>query len=306
MTSGYRPQSNGQTERVNRIMEDMLRHYIDASQTNWAVLLPLVEFAVNDSYHESIQTTPFEVNYGKRPNLPLDNILRGEGRVSTNCDSAAERAEYIFAAVKKAKSAMQAAQQRQKFVADARRQSAEFHVDDMVLLSTSNIKLKFKGTPKLLPKWIGPFKVTSVINSVAYKLELPSSLKLHNVFHISLLKPYKNRADGGQVNPPPPPVLIDGDFEYEVESILSHRFVRNKTEFLVKWLGYGPEHNTWEPEANCANCPDKLSDYWERVKSQQSSALRAAGKRSRKRKAVNSDTAVSAGVGTRRSKRLKS
>jgi len=218
MTSGYRPQTNGNTERVNRILEDMMRHYIDAAHATWASLLPLVEFAINDSWHESIQATPFEVNYGKRPRLPLDNILRGEGRVVTNCDSASERAEYILAAVKKAKSAMQAAQQRQKYIADTKRRPLEFAVGDKVFLSTINIKLKFKGSPKLLPKWLGPFKVTQVINPVAYRLELPNSLKLHNVFHISLLKAARDRP-GSTTIPPPPPELIEGEWEFEVESI---------------------------------------------------------------------------------------
>lgn len=304
MTSGYRPQTNGNTERVNRIMEDMLRHFIDASQTNWDTLLPLVEFAINDSWHESIQATPFEVNYGKRPRLPLDNILKGEGRITTNCDSAAERAEYINAAVKSAKAAMQAAQQRQKHYADTRLRVAEFTVGNMVFLSTTNIKLKFKGAPKLLPKWLGPFKVTAVINPAAYKLELPASLKLHNVFHVSLLKLHKS-GPANATTPPPPPELIEGEYEYEVESILSHRFLRNnKTEFLVKWLGYGPEHNTWEPEANCAHCPDKLTEYWQRIQSQQ--ANYKSGKRAQARKRKVANTAPDAAdVGLRRSIRRR-
>ena len=78
----------------------------------------------------------------------------------------------------------------------------------------------------------------SVINPVAYKLELPSSLKLHSVFHASLLKAVKSRPGAEACVPPPAPVLIDGDFEFKVELILSHRFLArsNKTEFLVKWL----------------------------------------------------------------------
>ena len=85
-------------------------------------------------------------------------------------------------------------------------------------------------------------------------------------------------------------------------SILSHRFLRNnKTEFLVKWVGCGPEHNTWEPEANCANCPQVVSDYWDRVKAQQ--ATYKPGKRSLKRKnSRRNDTTV---VGTRRSTRRR-
>jgi transposase InsO family protein len=66
MSSAYRPQTDGQTERVNRVLEDMLRHFIDPAQSNWDKLLPLVEFAINDSYHESMQAIPFVLNYGKR------------------------------------------------------------------------------------------------------------------------------------------------------------------------------------------------------------------------------------------------
>jgi hypothetical protein len=174
----------------------------------------------------------------------------------------------------------------------------------MVFLSTTNIKLKFKGAPKLLPKWLGPFKVTAVINPAAYKLELPASLKLHNVFHVSLLKLHKS-GPANATTPPPPPELIEGEYEYEVESILSHRFLRNnKTEFLVKWLGYGPEHNTWEPEANCAHCPDKLTEYWQRIQSQQTNYKSGKRAQARKRKVTNA-APDAADVGLRRSTRRR-
>jgi hypothetical protein len=177
----------------------------------------------------------------------------------------------------------------------------------MVFLSTSNIKLKFKGSPKLLPRWLGPFKVTKVINPVAYRIELPSNLKLHDIFHVSLLKAAHDRP-GSTTVPPPAPEMVDGEWEYEVESILSHRFLRNnKTEFLVKWLGYGPEHNTWETEANCANCPDKVTEYWDRVKSQQSAQQATAQRKSlRKRKASNQATPdTTTAVGSRRATRRR-
>jgi hypothetical protein len=118
---------------------------------------------------------------------------------------------------------MEAAQQRQKAYADAKRRDTSYAVGQEILLSTADIKPKFKGSAKLLPKWIGPYKVTEVINPVAYRLQLPDTLKLHTVFHASLLKPYKS---DGRVLPPPPPEMIEGEFEYEVESILSHRFKR--------------------------------------------------------------------------------
>jgi hypothetical protein len=139
--------------------------------------------------------------------------------VVTNCVTATERAEFILSAVKRAKDAMQAAQQRQKAAADRRRRPHQnISVGDMVFLSTANIRLKFKGSPKLLPRWIGPFKVLAEINPVAYKLELPENMKLHPVFHVSLLK----LATGVSVRSPLPPILVDGELEYEVEEIITN------------------------------------------------------------------------------------
>jgi hypothetical protein len=81
-----------------------------------------------------------------------------------------------------------------------------------------------KGTPKLLTRWVGPFKVVQKLNYVAYKLDLPASLRIHPVFHASLLKAYVH----GRVQPPPSPEVVDGEFEWEVEAILAHKDVQVK------------------------------------------------------------------------------
>jgi hypothetical protein len=87
--------------------------------------------------------------------------------------------------------------------------------------------------------------------------------------------------------------MIEGDFEYEVEAILSHRFLRgNKLEFLVRWLGYGHEHDTWEPEANCVNSSELITEYWARVKTQKEK--KPVSKRKSKKRARQ--TAASSGT----------
>jgi hypothetical protein len=273
MSTAFHPQSDGNTERVNRVLEDMLRHYIDPTQTNWDFLLPMVQFSINNSYHESINSVPFELVYGKRPYLPLDLVVpRGEeSAAAVTCDSATSLADRIQTAVARAKLCLQAAQQR----ADTLRRELQFAVGDEVLLSTKNIKVKTAGTHKLLPKWIGPFKVLRVVNEVAYKLTLPPSLKIHPVFHVSLLKPYQQ---SGRVQPPPVPELIEGELEFEVESVLAHRDIqvrrkRNRArtpvlqrQYLIKWKGYDESNNTWEPERNCGNCKDKIDEYFARIR----------------------------------------
>eukprot|EP00878_Enallax_costatus_P006882 GHUV01007210.1.p1 GENE.GHUV01007210.1~~GHUV01007210.1.p1 ORF type:complete len:1163 (-),score=135.24 GHUV01007210.1:586-4074(-) len=274
MSSAYHPQTDGNTERVNRVLEDMLRHFINPAQSNWEQLLPLVEFAVNDCYHESIKAVPFVLNYGKRPRLPLDLLLQGQEETGESRSVTADKiADRIHNVVKDAKTCLQAAQQRQKAYADKNKSNLQVDVGSEVMLSTKNIKLKMKGVPKLLPRWIGPFKVVKKLSDVAFRLDLPASLHIHPVFHTSLLKQYIP----GRSTPPPPPEVIDDDFEYEVEDILDHQDVplkkkRNRAQtpvylrkYLVKWKGYDHSYNTWEPADNCANCPDIVKAYDERV-----------------------------------------
>jgi hypothetical protein len=271
-STAFHPQTDGNTERVNRVMEDMLRHYVRADQTDWDFWLPMVEFAINNSWHSSINNTPFFLNYGRHPRSPTEFVLLAAKRGREPDDkvpAVRSMIQNMHDAISEAKRCLQAAQQRQKAYADEHRRDVAFKVGDQVLLSTKNLTLKMVGSSKLMPKYVGPFTISRKVNKVAYELDLPPCMKIHNVFHVSLLNAYRS---DGSVHPPPPPTLVDGELEYEVERILLHRDrhpvrgYKMKREFLIKWLGYGPEHNTWEPEANMTNCPELLSAYWASVK----------------------------------------
>lgn len=242
---------------MNRILEEMFRHYVNPRGTDWDTFLPAVEFAVNSSWQESVRAVPFFLNFGRLPRGPM-----GPRVVTSGVPHARDLRIRLAEAQKEAKIAMKAAQSRQKAYADKHRKDVEFQVGDKVLLSTRNAKLSVVGCKKLLPRWIGPFTVLARIGDVAYRLQLPPNLKWHGVFHVSLLKPYR---DGGTVIPPPLPEVIEGEVEYEVESILDHRLVgngkRRKSQFLVRWKGYGPEHNSWEPEAHLTRCKEAIREY---------------------------------------------
>ena len=143
----------------------------------------------------------------------------------------------------------------------------------IAMLSTKNIKLKSPsgGTPKLMPRYIGPFTIIKQINPVAFRLDLPPSIRIHNVFHISLLTLYNL---GGSVQPPPSPTSIEDEgLFFEVEKLLKHRersFGKGRTrlEFLVRYSGYGPEHDTWEPVSNLANCEQDIQKFLRKASSE--------------------------------------
>jgi Chromo (CHRromatin Organisation MOdifier) domain len=243
---------------MNRILEDALRHYVSPTQTDWDHYLSPLEFAINNAVQDSTKHTPFMLNYGYDPYTPLTLDVNVK---SAPAQSIASELQQKLA---DAKLAIRAAQDRQRQQADKKRQFAMYNTGDLVLLNTKNFKFKSTGVRKLMPRWCGPFKVLAAVGIVAYRLELPANLKMHNVFHISLLKQYHRDS---RTILPPPPELIRESLEYDVESVLDHRDRKEgrKTvkEYLIKWKGYNPEHNTWEPEDNVKNCLDMLKRYWE-------------------------------------------
>jgi hypothetical protein len=130
-----------------------------------------------------------------------------------------------------------------------------------VWLDSKNLKTTHPIT-KLRPKRYGPFKVTKALSYVAYQLNLPPSWKIHNVFHATLLSPYKETEEHGRNFPEPPPDLINGEGEWEVECIVGMRhFGHNKTlQYRVWWKGYSEAHDTWEPKEN-VHAPDLVSTF---------------------------------------------
>jgi hypothetical protein len=267
MSTAYHPETDGQTERANRTLEEMTRSYVNWKQDDWDEHLSALELAYNNSVQASTGKTPFFLNAGQEIHLPIDNVL-GAVRECANPE-AGERIKRLHAAIQQAKLEIADAQERQRKYADQHRRSLTFQVGDSVLLSTEHLKLvdSHRRTPKLAEKFIGPFKVKRAVGRNAYELDLPPTLKIHPVLNISRLRAYR---DGAEVNPhrplpharpPPESVQEDGGEVYEVERILSSRGSGARARFLVKWKGYPDWEATWEPRAALRQAKEALEEF---------------------------------------------
>jgi hypothetical protein len=221
-STAFHPQSDGSTERLNRTLQDALRCYINPRLDDWDTLLPLVQFAYNTTFHSSIGMTPMDASMGFKP----VTFLSPPPLATTNVPAANQLTDHMKTVVADVQRCLEAARQRQLNFANAHRSELSFEVGQQVWLSTQNLKQKVRGnTSKLTPRYWGPFKIVKKVGPVAYALDLPSSMQVHPVFHVSLLKQYH---EGTRIGAPPPPVILDGNIEYEVEMLLDHKEPRTK------------------------------------------------------------------------------
>ena len=175
-------------------------------------------------------------------------------------------------ALSDAKSNLAKAQEQMKRRVDKARRTEEWAVGDWVLLSTQNLWMFALHLPsKLKRRWVGPFTIAKVVSPVAFRLNLPPGWQIHPTFHASNLKAYIQHPEFEREVEPPPPELVDGNLEYEVEAILRHRGKGARRQYLVSWKGYDLSEATWEPESHLTNAPDVLADYLHCVKAEEQS-----------------------------------
>ena len=249
LSTAFHPKTDGQTERVNQILEQYLRIYGDYSQTDWVDLLPLAEFAYNSTTHSATGVSPFFANKGYNPRAAFEPT--GTGDMTTTHNYVANLSDlHAHLRLELQKSLESAAAQYDKHHLP----TPAYQVGEQVYLQGKNICTN-QPSRKLSQKYLGPFKISEKISSHAYRLALPNDMKIHNVFHVKLLEPYKPNTIPGRYQPPPPPVDVDGEEEWEVETIqqtkLDRRFA-NPRRYLVKYLGYNEQE--WKGIDELENC----------------------------------------------------
>jgi ribonuclease HI len=248
-SSAYHPQTDGQTERINQILEDMLRACVLSYGKDWEDSLSYAEFSYNNSHQTSLRMSPYEALYGRKCRTPLmwsevgDRVIEGPDFIAAAEDKVAEIRENL-----------RAAQSRQKSYADKRRRPLSFNVGDHVYLKVSPIRgtRRFQVRGKLAPRYIGPFLIVKKVGAVAYKLQLPQEMSdVHDVFHVSQLKKCL-RIPEEQVTPQTIDLQDDLRYQEVPVKILDTvtRRTRNSTFRIcrVQWSRHSEAEATWERE----------------------------------------------------------
>lgn len=251
MSTAYHPQTDGITERANRSVAQIFRASIRADQRDWLGKTPLVEFAINSSINETTGYAPFELVHGYMPRMLREVRYTHEAPPGVRA-FAVQAMQNLY----DAHDAIIASRVFQTHHANKKRKKEfELKEGDQVYLSTKNLTIPKARTTKLSPKFVGPYRVLDADSSRSvYSLDLPEELKkrrVHNKFHISLLRPYVE-SDAvlfpDRTKPEPYDFGAPDSAEEMVEAIVDHEWHRGKLWFNVLWSG---GDQTLEPITKC-------------------------------------------------------
>jgi hypothetical protein len=259
MTSVYHPQADGQTERMNRVLEEMLRAYVGHMHRDWDRYLAQVEFAYNDAVHVGTGFSPFYLNAGQHPRSPVAVA------VGASPGAAGDVFANIEKAVALAKQHISRAQLVYAGNANRGSRGSAYVEGDLVMVKAANFHLPEHPNDKFKPKYIGPFRVARRVQPDTYALHLPGHMRGHNRIHASMLLPFRQRGDWFfPAVETPGAVVVDGVDEHRVERILDKRTRRygrgSRVEYLVRFEGELDDTH-WLPASALTNAPDRVAEF---------------------------------------------
>ena len=264
LSTAWHPESDGQTERMNAILEQYLRAFVSYLQDDWSEWLASAEFAGNSQVSETTRVSPFFSLYGFESRFGFEPICSDSRPATRDAALFAEQMEKIHAFCRTEILAAQARWQEQ--TQHKRKPARRYCPGEKVWLNAKNIQT-LRPQKKLDWKNLGPFVVKQMIGSHACELELPATMKVHPVFNLNLLRPATEDYLPGQHQPPPPPVEVEGIEEFEVEEIVDSFWDRRSKKnprlyYTVKWTGH--TDYTAEPAEYLKNAAELIRNFHRR------------------------------------------
>ena len=230
ISTAFYSQTNRQTEMVNQELEQYLRMFIDYRQEQWPDWLEMTKFVYNNKVYSSTKTLPFKTNYEQDPRIGFE-VRRKEKY---------KRMEKFVIKIKEvqkeAKAALRKAQKKMKKYTDRKRGEVnKYKVEDLVMLSTKNLKYQMVGRriEKLIERFIDPYKIKKIILTNTVELELSGIVRIHPVVNVNRIYRYIEQMEG-QKKKQLALVIIEGKEEQEIERILNKQQIRGKDKYLVQ------------------------------------------------------------------------
>ncbi|KAJ3500417.1 hypothetical protein NMY22_g19268 [Coprinellus aureogranulatus] len=235
MSSAYHPETDGATERANRTMVQMIRELVNSKQTDWAFKLPVIKFALNSAHSDSTGFSPFFLNHGRMPRAMVWNSAPQSEFPAVRNFALMRKLAVILV-----HDSIIATRVKQVRDANKKRRVAPVAKDNLVYLSTKNILFPKSLAHKLIPRYIGPFKIIEDFGNQSSRLELSDSLKqrgVHDIFHASLLHvhiPNDDRLFPGRSDEQ---VIASSEEnnEWAIDCILRHAKSGRDALFWVQW-----------------------------------------------------------------------
>jgi hypothetical protein len=254
-SSAYHPQTDGQTEVVNKSLGNLLRSLVTEHHNQWDQILPQAEFAYNDSPNRSTGKSPFQILYGMQPRgvAELRDLEQSEIR-STGAEYFAAEMQKLHSQIREQ---LQNSSQEYKRRVDQHHRELQFEVGDQVLAHLKKERFPRGTYNKLKMKKIGPCKILRKFDANAYEIELPDDVGISPIFNISDLYPY--REDDTERSEDQEKIQWEKQMPVaekpQMEKIVDQRIgkkTRRKTyfEYLVKWKGHPIEDASWENEVD--------------------------------------------------------
>jgi transposase InsO family protein len=258
--SPHHHNTTSKVERVNGVIADVLRAFAGNRSDDWPELVPLVEFAINDSASTlGSGYTPFYADRGQHPRRPLSPPDAPDAAAPPGSGEAA--AHLMARITAEVRALLQEQQDRRKAALDARRRDVQLAIGDEVLLDTEHTPLPSRSL--FSPRWMGPFTILAQTAPNTYLLDLPPAWRVVPEFNVERLRPYRRRPDhlGGDFGPPPPIPGADGRPEHEVAELLRFKMRYGRPHVLVRWAGRDASGDTWEPLDNLTNCEEAIAAF---------------------------------------------